>query len=174
MLPEFGQEIRILSYKHDKSLHRIWSKATVVEANKEKIVAVTNSTVIVEGNGRRWVTKEPAICFYYPNKWYNIIAMIRKKGIFYYCNLASPSIFDIDGIKNIDYDLDVKVYPNGHYKILDEHEYFIHQQKMNYSAELKEVIEGQMNLLLDEIREKNEPFSQESVDYYYEIYQNLQ
>ena len=49
--------------------------------------------------------------------------MIRKTGIHYYCNIASPSLYDGEAIKNIDYDLDVKVAPNGKSIILDEEEY---------------------------------------------------
>jgi protein associated with RNAse G/E len=39
--------------------------------------------------------------------------MIRKKGIYYYCNLASPAIMDNGAVKYIDYELDVKVFPDG-------------------------------------------------------------
>ena len=46
--------------------------------------------------------------------------MIRHSGIYYYCNLASPTIYDGEAIKNIDYDLDVKLYPDRTYQVLDE------------------------------------------------------
>ena len=55
-----------------------------------------------------------------------IISMIRKTGVYYYCNLASPSLYDGEAIKNIDYDLDVKLYPDRSYQILDENEYAAH------------------------------------------------
>ena len=102
-----NQYVYIQSYKHDGSLHRTWAMGYVLEANEKRIVAVTNRTLVSESDGRKWVTREPAICFFYPDKWYNVICMIRKTGIHYYCNLASPSIYDGEAIKNIDYDLDV-------------------------------------------------------------------
>lgn len=39
--------------------------------------------------------------------------MIRENGVSYYCNLASPAVLDKEALKYIDYDLDVKVFPNG-------------------------------------------------------------
>lgn len=36
------------------------------------------------------VTREPAIVYFHKKYWFNVIAMIREKGVSYYCNLASP------------------------------------------------------------------------------------
>ena len=75
--------------------------------------------------------------------------MIRKTGIYYYCNLASPSVYDGEAVKNIDYDLDVKCFPDGRIQILDEDEYEEHSMQMGYSEEIKEIIEWQMDVLLN-------------------------
>lgn len=113
MLPETGSYVYIQSYKHDGSLHRTWCRGFVLEANEDRIVAVTDKTWVIEADGRRWLTREPAVCFFYSHFWFNIISMIRMSGIYYYCNLASPSLYDGEAIKNIDYDLDVKLFPDG-------------------------------------------------------------
>ena len=154
-----GQDIFIESFKHDGSLHRVWSKGIVIDTNPDFTVAVTDHTWIVESDGRRWLTKEPAVCFFYDHHWFNVISMIRKAGIYYYCNLASASLYDGEAIKNIDYDLDVKVYPDGTYHILDENEYALHSREMNYSPELKKKVESEMEILIGWIREGKEPFS---------------
>ncbi len=154
-----GQDIVIESFKHEGSLHRVWSKGIVIYTNPDFTVAVTDHTWIVESDGRRWLTKEPAVCFFYDHHWFNVISMIRKAGIYYYCNLASPSLYDGEAIKNIDYDLDVKVYPDGTYHILDENEYALHSREMNYSPELKKKVESEMEILIGWIREGKEPFS---------------
>ncbi|MBR2553096.1 MAG: DUF402 domain-containing protein [Erysipelotrichaceae bacterium] len=154
-----GQDIFIESYKHDGSLHRVWSKGIVIDTNPEFSVAVTDHTWIVESDGRRWLTKEPAVCFFYDKHWFNVISMIRKAGIYYYCNLASPSIYDGEAIKNIDYDLDVKVYPDGTYHILDENEYALHSREMKYPPELMKKVESEMEVLINWIKTEREPFS---------------
>ena len=49
--------------------------------------------------------------------------MIRQKGISYYCNLASPYVLDKEALKYIDYDLDIKIFPDGEKRLLDVDEY---------------------------------------------------
>ena len=136
---KIGDSVFVQSFKHDGTLHRTWSKALVIDIQDDFYVVVTDHTWVVEADGRKWLTKEPAICFYYRKKWFNVISMVRKAGIYYYCNVASPSIYDGEAIKNIDYDLDVKVFPDGTYAILDENEFEYHCQKMKYSEKLKKI-----------------------------------
>lgn len=170
MLPNKKESIYIQSFKHDGSLHRTWAKGYVMEANDQRIVCVTNKTWVSESDGRKWITREPAICFFYPDKWYNVICMIRKTGIYYYCNLASPSIYDGEALKNVDYDLDVKVNPLGQCVILDEDEYEEHGEAMHYSDELKYAVESTMIQLLKEIEMKHSPFDHDEIRAIYEQY----
>ncbi len=167
---EEGKYVYIQSFKHDGSLHRTWCKGFVIEEDEEKIVAVTNKAWVIESDGRRWLTREPAICFFYKNKWWNIISMIRHTGVYYYCNLASPSIYDGEAIKNIDYDLDVKLYPDGGYQILDEDEYDEHAKQMQYSNDIKIIVEKSMEELIHSMENGEEPFNQKCINYYYEKY----
>ena len=173
MKSNFLDHVYIQSYKHDGSLHRTWSKGFVIETDDDKLVVVTNKTWVIESDGRRWYTREPAICFFYKDRWFNVITMIRKTGIYYYCNIASPSLYDGEAIKNIDYDLDVKLYPNGEYEILDEDEYSIHSKKMNYSKELMDILEKELNMLLIDIQGMKAPFNDGYINKYYELYQRL-
>ena len=154
-----GDKVFVQSYKHDGSLHRTWSKALVIDKFNDCLVAVTDHTWVVEADKRRWLTKEPAICFFYDDRWFNIISMVRKTGIYYYCNLASPSLYDGEAIKNIDYDLDVKIFPDDSYMILDENEYNYHSEKMHYPKELKDIINKEMNSLLNMIENRENPFN---------------
>ena len=171
--PKVGEVIYIQSYKHDGSLHRTWSSGTVIEVDDEKVVLITYKTWVVEADGRRWFTREPAICFYYFDRWYNVIAMIRSKGIFYYCNLASPVVFDEEALKNIDYDLDLKVFPDGNYHILDRDEFEDHQVQMNYSKQIIEIVEAEMQRLISLVRGQQFPFCEKTINTYFEKYLHL-
>lgn len=170
MLPDIKENVYIQSYKHDTSLHRTWAQGYVIESNEKRMVAITDRAWVIESDGRRWLTREPAICFFYPDRWYNVICMIRKTGIHYYCNLASPSIYDGEAIKNIDYDLDVKVNPKWEYTILDEDEYNDHAFTMQYSKDLDEVIHKELNKLLVDIRLQNSPFDHYEIKHLYQRY----
>jgi len=163
----------IQSYKHDGSLHRTWAKGFVIESNALRIVAVTNHSTVTEADGRKWITREPAICFFYPDQWFNVICMIRKTGIHYYCNIASPSIYDGEAIKNIDYDLDVKVSPQGKLTILDEDEYEKHSHTMNYGEKLDYVLHKEMERLICRIENKESPFYEEEIWDLYDRYLSL-
>lgn len=170
MNPTIKESIYIQSFKHDKSLHRTWAKGYVIEANEKRIVAITDRSWVIESDGRRWLTREPAICFFYPDRWYNVICMIRKTGIHYYCNLASPSIYDGESLKNIDYDLDIKVNPKWEYTILDEDEYDEHSKEMQYGEKLDRVIHKEMNRLIRDIQLQNSPFDHIEIKVLYQKY----
>lgn len=96
--------------------------------------------------------------------------MIRKTGVYYYCNLASPSLYDGEAIKNIDYDLDIKLYPDWSYSILDENEYADHAKKMNYPKDIMNIVENEMQKLLHEMEEEHDPFNSKLVTNYYNQY----
>lgn len=163
---KISESVFVQSYKHDGSLHRTWSKALLIDDTPEYYVAVTDHSWVIESDNRRWLTKEPAICFYYKKRWFNVISMIRKTGIYYYCNIATPSIFDKEAIKNIDYDLDVKVFPDETYSILDENEYEYHSQIMNYPKEIMDLCESEMNSLIEMIKNKENPFNSAYINEY--------
>ena len=174
MIPEKGTSVYIQSFKHDGSLHRTWCKAFVLEADEDHIVVVTDRAWVIESDNRKWLTREPAVCFFYTHKWFNVISMIRHGGIYYYCNLASPSIYDGEAIRYIDYDLDVKLYPDGGYQILDENEYEEHALQMNYSDDIKRIVEDQMNQLIHTMEKHQDPFNHRCINHYYEMYLNME
>jgi len=159
-------KIFVQSYKHNGSLHRTWSKAYVIDTKEDYAVVVNDHTWVVESDGRRWLTKEPAVCFYYYKKWFNVLSMVRKTGIYYYVNIASPSLYDGEAIKNIDYDLDVKVFPDDTYMVLDKNEYAYHANLMNYPDNLKEKIENALNEVIELIENKKDPFDFTTINNY--------
>ncbi len=171
MLPEKNTYVYIQSYKHDGTLHRTWAKGFVLDASEECITLVNNKTLVSESDGRKWYTREPAIWFFFPKLWFNVICMIRKSGVYYYCNLASPALFDQEAIKYIDYDLDVKVFPDGNVLYLDEDEYLEHKSVMQYPAEIDRIIRLSQKELVAKIDIQDFPFSDNRVLELYSTYQ---
>jgi len=111
--PKKGDVVKIIAYKHDGSIHRIWHKNVVLEADEQVLILANNRTLVTESDGRTWVTKEIALVYFHNECWFNIICMFREDGVHYYSNLSSPFAYDVDGVKYIDYDLDIKKYPDG-------------------------------------------------------------
>ena len=55
---------------------------------------------------------------------------------------------------NIDYDLDIKVYPNGKYHLLDEDEYEQHMNQMNYPHDIDVILRRNVDILQQWIEQK--------------------
>lgn len=157
----------IISYKHDGELHRIWKNVVKIHESDDIVVIVNNKVDVIDGDGRRWKTREPAICYFFKNFWFNVICMIRSNDIYYYCNLSSPFIIDEEGLKYIDYDLDVKIFPDGEILLLDKDEFDFNIKDLNYPKEILDIINYNLKILLEKIKNKEEPFDAKYVyDWY--------
>lgn len=163
-------KIEIISYKHNGDLHRVWQYAHVVRETENEIVLVNDHANVIDGDGRRWKTKEPAVCYFYKNIWFNAICMLRNGSIYYYCNLSSPYVKDSEGIKYIDYELDVKLFPSGNRIVLDRDEFEFNQTDYHYSQDLIDIIEANLKKLLNMIDNKVCPFSSKQVFDDYNLY----
>jgi len=155
---------KVQAYKHDGLLHRQWSPAFLVEETPDYWALASRASLVTESDGRKWVTKEKAVFILYKKKWMNVIAMFKtEKDICYYVNIASPTIWDKGHLKYIDYDLDVKLYPDGVERTLDEGEFARHVQTYGYPKDLQNVISKSIKEVKRMISEKELPFRDEEI-----------
>ena len=140
--------IEIQGYKHDGRMHRIWDSVYVVDQTENYIVVASTKTKVIEHDFRIWYTKEPAIMVFFTNHWWNVIAMLKKGGLTYYVNLASPFVIDSKRIKYIDYDLDLKLYPQVK-EYMEKGEFPFDDKKIReyYDVFLKETKRGDLSEL---------------------------
>ena len=169
-----GDKYAIHCYKHNGKIDRISGEATILEITDEYIVCANNKVKLTENDGRSHRTKETAILFFYKNEWFNILAQLKKYGLFYYCNIASPFILDGKIIKYIDYDLDLRIFPDGSFKVLDKNEYKYHKAIMKYSDDIETIVQDSLNKLIKMKDENKFPFNKEDIEKYYQIYQEIQ
>ena len=87
--------------------------------------------------------------------------------------MATPYIVDEKVIKYIDYDLDLRVYPDGDYKILDHNEYNYHKKKMKYPKEIDTIIKKELKELLEIKNQKIGPFNIKTIKMYEKKYKEL-
>ncbi len=168
-----GRWLAIQCFKHNGSFHRCWDRGFVVENNPDYIVIASKKAKVLEANGRKWFTKEPAVTIFSKKEWWNVICMLKKDGICYYCNIASPSIIDKDTIKYIDYDLDAKLFPSNDIRVLDEKEYIHHKSTYNYGDDLDTVLRFTTNEVVKKMKERSYPFIDESIRKYYQDYLDM-
>ena len=156
-IPKEGENIKIQSYKHDGNIHRVWSETTILKGTDHVIIGGNDHTLVTESDGRTWITREPAIVYFHSEYWFNVICMFREDGIYYY----------------IDYDLDIKVYPNGKYHLLDEDEYEQHMKQMNYPHEIDVILRRNVDILQQWIEQKKGPFAPDFIKVWKQRYKKI-
>lgn len=168
-----GDRLQIQCYKHDGKIHRCWDEAVFLDERGDYMVFGNERTLVTEAQGNTWRTKEPAIMYFFKNCWYNIIVQFKKEGVTYYCNIATPYIIEDETIKYIDYDLDLRIFSNGSFKILDRQEYQYHKKKMKYSHNLDIAIRGALSELITKYQKGSKLFDLKTNLKYEEEYQKL-
>jgi protein associated with RNAse G/E len=76
--------------------------------------------------------------FYWLDRYYNVFRFHEPEGEFrnFYCNINLPPVFENGVLDYIDLEIDVIVYKDFSYKILDEEEFLENSKLYNYSDEL--------------------------------------
>lgn len=167
---KIGDTLKIQCYKHNGKVHRYWNEAVIIDIKDDYIVCSNNRTLVIESDGSTRKTREPAVLYFFKNKWFNVIAQLKQEGISYYCNIATPYIIEDGTIKYIDYDLDLRIFPSGEYKILDRMEYKYHKKIMGYSDDLDFVIKKGLDELIKLYEIGSEIFSTDQNLKYYDKY----
>lgn len=169
-----GDKFQIQCYKHDgKRPHKSWDEAILLDIKKDYLVFGNDHTLVTKEKGGLFRTKEPAVIYFFKDRWFNVIAQMKKNSIAYYCNIASPIIIEDGTIKYIDYDLDLRIFPNGSFKVLDRNEYKYHKKKMGYSDDLDKVIQYSLSELISSYKNSEVMFDKnKNIKYVYE-YQKI-
>lgn len=168
-----GDRLTIHCYKHNGKIDRTSDEAVVLEITEDVLVCANNRAKLTDSDGRSHRTNEPAVLFFYKNRWFNIMGQLKKRGLFYYCNIATPYLVDHGIIKYIDYDLDLRVFPDGGFKVLDRNEYNYHKKLMHYPEEIERIIKRELSDLIEMARAKKGPFAPGVIYEYYEKYKKI-
>ena len=60
----------------------MWDEATILDIKDDVMVCANDKTKVIENDGREHRTNEIAILYFYKKRWFNIIAQLKKKGLF--------------------------------------------------------------------------------------------
>ncbi len=167
-----GELYNIHGYKHNGKLYKTWDEAILLDETDDYYVFGNNNTKVTKIFGKSWNTKETAILFYFKDNWYNVVAQLKKNGIYYYCNLASPVIIENKTIKFIDYDLDLRIFHDNTYKVLERAEYEYHKRIMRYPKDLQKIINYKLKELIKRFNYREIPFDNDVIRKYEKEYNN--
>lgn len=154
------KEITINSRKFDGKIHRKWKAELVKETNLfflfvgefEFEIRHPHLGVIRPGT----ISYE----YYWKNDWFNVFRFHEPDGTFrnYYCNINKPPILQ-DGMLNyIDLDIDVLIWKDFSFQILDLDEYKENVGKYSYPKKLQSKVKSTLANLLSLIEQKAFPF----------------
>ncbi|WP_274648932.1 DUF402 domain-containing protein [Paenibacillus humicola] len=169
----------IKSFKHNGRLHRMWLENRQIpkerlapgHAAESMFVFINRQTPIQEADGKQWTSRIPAVSFFIPGEWFNVVALLEDGGVRYYCNVASPPYFHNRLLTYIDYDLDVIIPSGGAPQIVDRDEYEFHKAAYHYSAVVDRKVMAGLEALMDRIGRGRAPFQDDLVIAYYEEWQ---
>lgn len=155
--------MNIYAYKHGGIFHRVWKDAMLLKETKNYyIVATPSNTRVFEKSAYRWTSRELAINYFSKKHWFNVILMYKPDEEVYYCNLATPCIRELNDLKYIDYDIDVKYFcKSKKMRILDMNEYRANSQKYEYDEWIDRKIKKELNTLKFWIENEIGPFSKQ-------------
>jgi protein associated with RNAse G/E len=152
--------ITINSRKFDGVIHRSW-KAELLEETDELYLLVGEFDEEVEHSklgviGRGTISYE----YYWKNEWYNVFRFHEPGGELrnFYCNINRPPQLNGEVLDYVDLEIDILVWRDFSFEILDLDEYEETARKFNFPDEIKRKVEESLDKLLEMIKEKQFPF----------------
>jgi uncharacterized protein len=153
---------QIAALKYDRRPHYTWP-ATFVEddGNRLFLKTVVGGMLVHYSRGFEEPQANPSDLTFWRDRWYNVFTNYDPLGYLrnFYCNVAMPLSLQGNTISYIDLDLDVRVYPDGSYKVLDEDEFAQHTIDFNYPKSLQERALQAVNEIITLAKSGAGPFS---------------
>lgn len=154
--------VDIQAFKYDGTLYRQWNGTKIILNDANYIGCLLNKTKVIEKDGQKWVIKEPTLWFFSKSNFFNVTVNVKEDGLYYYCNLASPFFFEENTIKFIDFDYDIKVYPNKPFLVVDHIDFSRNKEKW-YDENITNVIYKNISVLSQMFYLKKEIFDEQYI-----------
>lgn len=147
--------------KYDQRPH-ITLPATLVEDDGEQLRLRMPAGTIIEHHTRGWIKPSERLndFYFWRDCWYNIFVGYEADGSLrsFYCNVALPPVINGNTIVFVDLDIDVRIWPDGRYELLDLDEFRDHAVAFNYPPDLQRAAYDAMRDILIRWRTRKSPF----------------
>lgn len=145
-----GAEVTVNSRKYDGRVRRTW-KGGLLTRSDDLVVLVGRFDEDVE-HSDLGIIRRGTVSFehFWPARWYNIFRFHEPDGQLkaWYCNVAMPAVFDREVIDFIDLDIDVVVWPDMSYDVVDLDDFERNSQKYGYPVEIRSAAQSALADLL--------------------------
>lgn len=156
-----SKEVTINSRKYDLSLRRSWTCELVEQCDPLLVfVGEFDEDLAHPGLGeikRGTISYE----YYWLDRWYNVFRFHEPDGGFrnYYCNINMPPTFENGVLDYVDLDIDVLVWKDAVYEVVDRDDFEANVLKYGYPDSIREKVEETLVHLIGEIKAQNFPFN---------------
>ena len=157
-----SNDVAVHSRKFDLSIRRSW-KCELVERNDPLLVFLGEFDRDVEHPGLGWIRRGTVSDeYYWLDRWYNIFRFHEPDGSLrnFYCNIAMPPTFENGVLDYVDLDIDVIVWPDLRYEIVDRDDFERNALKYNYPDEIRQKTEESLEELIRMIDGREFPFAE--------------
>ncbi|UUD36778.1 Protein of uncharacterised function (DUF402) [Mycoplasmopsis californica] len=144
-----GDYINVQAYKHNGVLYRQWNGIKVLDITDDFVILFVKKTKVAQKTGKKWTFNDTGLWFFSRKELFNCIITIKANGWYNYINIASKFIFEDNTIKYVDYDLDIKVYPQDSLRIVDRNEFTENRKKYKYPDSLVKNLYKQLEKLVN-------------------------
>lgn len=154
------QIVTINSLKFDLKIHRTW-KAKLIERHGSQLefVGIFEEEIIHPKLG---VIRPGTLSreYYWLDRWYSIFRFHEPDNSLrnFYCNVNIPPIFEGSVLKYVDLDIDVVVWKDFSFHVLDRDEFEVNKIKYSYSPEIISKVDDTVEELITMINKKDFPF----------------
>lgn len=154
------KNITINSRKFDNSIHKRWKADLIYEKGfLLKFKGVFENEIEHEHLG---IIRPGTISieYFWLDRWFNVFRFQEPDGSFrnFYCNINMPPTFRNEVLDFTDLDMDVVVWQNFNYEILDVEEFNENSKKFKYPVDVTEKAVKGLVELLRIIESKEFPF----------------
>jgi uncharacterized protein len=153
---------QVLALKYGGYPHYTWP-VTLLEDDGEQLRfrSIIGGMLIHYTRGFEEPTHRPSDLVFWRERWYNVFINFHDDGSVrnFYCNVAMPPLIEADTIKFVDLDLDVQVWPDGSYLVLDRDEFELHRVEYGYPEWVQERARRAVDEILALFEAREGPFS---------------
>lgn len=159
-MPKNINVIIINSRKFDKTIHRTW-KAKLIEQTHYQLTLAGKFSSTISHSDLGVIRRETvSIEFFWFDRWYNVFRFHNPDGSLrnFYCNICLPPVFSEDKLDYVDLDIDLVVWQDFSYKILDVEEFEANALKYSYTEQMRAKIQETLTEIISLIDNRMFPF----------------
>ncbi len=129
------QTWQILALKYDQRPHYTWPAIRLADDGEQmRFHSVIGGVLVHHTRGFQELIRRPSDLTFWSERWYNVFTNFDEDGTLrnFYCNVAMPPHLSDHTLTFVDLDLDVRVFPDGTYQLLDEDEFDLYRVHYGY------------------------------------------